>query len=197
VACTSSTTGPGLQGRGELVRRALEDAGADYVNVARSEVHGGVAAMTRMLEGEGPRPFAPPFLKDGTLVLSHVANILLHPGLRLGLVASDEASRHRAHQIQLEVTDLYAVVHDTDHPIRLALYYEEQKAEALGRTKEFVAHRLPKFLGWFERTLGGSANDCLLGGEHSYDAPSLFQVVGGLRYAGASPSKAVLRSWSR
>ena len=71
----------GLQGRGEFVRLALEDAGADYVDVTRSSKRGhGMAAMTRLLGGKDAPypPFAPPFLKDGELIVSHVANILLY-----------------------------------------------------------------------------------------------------------------------
>jgi hypothetical protein len=39
---------PSIQGRGEYVRLALEDAGAGYDDVARGS--GGVAAMMRMME---------------------------------------------------------------------------------------------------------------------------------------------------
>src|SRR5437588_12487647 len=68
---------PGIQGRGEYVRLALEDAGADYVDVARSER--GMAAMMRMMEGDSGRPpFAPPFLKARKLVIGQTANILLY-----------------------------------------------------------------------------------------------------------------------
>ncbi|MCC6899426.1 MAG: glutathione S-transferase [Polyangiaceae bacterium] len=172
---------PGIQGRGELVRLALEDAGAEYVDVTRSEAHGGVPALTRLLEAEVSPPFAPPILKHGTLLLSHAANILMYLGPRLGLAPADEESGHRAHQLQLTVTDFIAEIHDTHHPIGSALYYEDQKPEALRRAQEFVKHRLPKFLSWFERTLGG--RETLLGSEHSYVDLSLFQVVAGLRYA--------------
>ena len=47
---------PGIPGRGEFVRLALEDAGARYVDVARRR--GGEAAMLRTL-GPG-MAFAPP-----------------------------------------------------------------------------------------------------------------------------------------
>src|SRR5947207_2963910 len=52
---------PTIQGRGEFVRLLLEEAGADYVDVARTK--GGMRAMMRFLEGEEPGalPFAPPF----------------------------------------------------------------------------------------------------------------------------------------
>ena len=40
---------PGIQGRGEFIRLALEEAGADYVDVARRR-RGGMAAMMRFME---------------------------------------------------------------------------------------------------------------------------------------------------
>lgn len=173
---------PGIQGRGEPIRLALEDAGAEYLDVARHKEHGGVAALALMLETV-PHVFAPPVLKDGPVVLSHAANILRHLGPRLGLVPEDDASRHIAHSIQLTVTDIFAEVHDTHHPIGTELYYEDQKPEALRRSAQFLEHRLPKFLRWFERLLGEGRKDCLIAGEHSYVDLSLFQLVSGLRYA--------------
>ena len=41
---------PGIPGRGEFVRLALEDAGADYIDVARER--GGMQAMQRFLAGK-------------------------------------------------------------------------------------------------------------------------------------------------
>ena len=54
-----------IQGRGEFVRLALEEAGADYVDVARAK--GGTAAMLHFLDGKegGALPFAPPFVRVG------------------------------------------------------------------------------------------------------------------------------------
>jgi glutathione S-transferase len=73
---------PGLQGRGEFVRLALEEAGADYKDIARGTENAGqgMGAMIKILEGDGKGyvPFAPPFLKDGGFIVSHVANILLY-----------------------------------------------------------------------------------------------------------------------
>ena len=44
---------PGIQGRGEFVRLALEEGGAEYIDVALvpEESGGGVPAMMRFLEG--------------------------------------------------------------------------------------------------------------------------------------------------
>ena len=111
----------GIQGRGEFVRLALEEAEADYVdvcrqpggeeamtalldaeNVARLPVKrgGGTRALMRMLEDPKARhpAFAPPFLKVGRLVVAQTANILLYLGPRLRLAPKGEAGRLWAHQ---------------------------------------------------------------------------------------------------
>ena len=108
---------PGIQGRGEFVRLALEDAGAPYVDVARTR--GGMGKMMSLLEGKGsgPIPFAPPLLKHGDLVIAQTANILAYLGPRLGLVPDDDASRALALQIQLTIADSVLETHDTHHPI--------------------------------------------------------------------------------
>ena len=83
---------PSIQGRGEYVRLALEEAGADYADVARGER--GMAAMMRMMEQKGGTPpFAPPFLKAGKLVIGQTANILLYLGSRHGLAPKAEAGK--------------------------------------------------------------------------------------------------------
>ncbi|MGH8474126.1 MAG: glutathione S-transferase, partial [Gammaproteobacteria bacterium] len=119
---------PGIQGRGEYVRLALEEAGADYVDVAR-QGRRGVSAMMRFLEGTetGSLPFAPPFLTAGDRVIAQTTNILLYLGPRLGLVPKAEAGRLWAHQLQLTIADFVAEIHDVHHPIAGSLYYHQQK----------------------------------------------------------------------
>src|SRR3989442_1286000 len=112
---------PSIQGRGEFVRLALEEAGADYVDVARRLARSGmgVPALMRLMGDatlERP-PFAPPFLKAGRQLIAQTANILLYLGPRLRLAPRDEAGRLWAHQLQLTVTDFLKEVHDTHHPI--------------------------------------------------------------------------------
>jgi glutathione S-transferase len=179
---------PGIQGRGEFVRLALEAAGAPYVDVARERGAGrGVAAMTAMLGGRATpfTPFAPPFLRDGGVIVSHVANILLYLGPRLKLAPADEASRLFAHGLQLTITDFIFEVHDTHHPISTELYYEDQKKEAKARAGAFLAHRAPKYLGYFERVLAdnpaGAAH--AVGDRLTTVDLSLFQLWAGLAYA--------------
>jgi len=184
---------PGIQGRGEFVRLALETAGAAYVDVARGDdAQGqGIAAMERYLEGVAvPRPpFACPFLVDGKRVIAQTAAILLYLGPRLGLVGKSEADRLWTHQIQLTIADLVVEVHDMHHPIGSSLYYEDQKPEALRRAGDFRKNRLPKFMAWFEVVLQRNVRNAgrevphLVGTRLSYADLSLFQVVEGLTYA--------------
>jgi glutathione S-transferase len=171
----------GIQGRGEFVRLALEDAGAQYTDVAREQ---GDACMKPYLDGEhqGGLPFAPPFLKAGRLVIAQVANILQFLGPPLSLVPESESRRIQAHQIQLTITDLVAEIHDSHHPIANSLYYEDQKAEARRRAEDLRETRLPKFLGYFEQVMQrGGGRHALR--EHSYVDLSLFQLMCGLDYA--------------
>ena len=174
---------PSIQGRGEFIRLALETAGADYVDVARNE--GGMQTMMTLMQNASRPPFAPPFLKDGELLIAQVADILLHLGPKLCLAPSDEAGRLWTHQIQLTVTDLVSEVHDTHHPLASGLYYEDQKPEAKRRSEDFLEHRAPKYLGWFETVLARNPDgpQHLVGGELTYADLSLFQVIEGLRYA--------------
>ena len=170
-----------IQGRGEYVRLALEEAGADYVDVARDAR--GTAAMTGMMEHGGTPPFAPPFLKAGKLVIGQTANILLYLGARHGLAPKAEAGRLWVHQLQLTIADLVLEIHDTHHPLGPSLYYEDQKAPAKKRTEEFWNERVPKYLGYFEGLLNTGGGAYVTGRRISYVDLSLFQIVAGLRYA--------------
>jgi glutathione S-transferase len=184
---------PGIQGRGEFVRLALEAAGAPYVDVVRGDqsAGGGIAAMEPYLSARATArpPFACPFLVDGKQVIGQTAAILLYLGPRLRLAGTSEADRLWAHQIQLTIADFIVEVHDIHHPLGSSLYYEDQKPESVRRAREFRKQRLPKFLGWFETVLQrNSKNDGrdvphLVGARLSYADLSLFQVVEGLRYA--------------
>ena len=175
---------PSIQGRGEFVRLALEESGADYVDVARRG-KSGMASMMKLLERKSLArpPYAPPFLKAGKDIIAQTALILFYLGPRLGLAPRDEASRLWAHQLQLTITDLVAHIHDTHHPVSGWLYYEEQKPAAKRRTQDFWRYRVPKFLGYFERVLQRNGGKYAVGRRLSYVDLSLFQIVEGLRYA--------------
>ena len=155
---------PGIQGRGEFVRLALEEAGATYRDVWRESDRMRLA----------PDAFAPPYLKAGRLIIAQTANILLYLAARHGLAPKGEAARLRLHGQQLTIADWLVEVHDTHHPIASSLYYEDQKREARRRTKIFLAQRVPKFMRYFEREVDA---------KFSYVHLSLFQMIEGLRYA--------------
>ncbi len=174
---------PSIQGRGEFVRLALEEAGAPYVDVARGK--GGMKAMMTMMAGDKKTPpmFAPPFLKDGDFVVAQTANILAYLAPRLKLVPRDDRSQARALELQLTIADLVAEAHDTHHPIGADLYYEDQKPAAKRRAQSFIGARIPKFLGYFEARLAHNGGKVLVGTRLSYVDLSVFQLVSGLTYA--------------
>lgn len=180
---------PGIQGRGEFIRLALEEAGADYTDMALKPESegGGVLGLMAFLERSDVvhPPFAAPFLKDGERVVGQTANILLYLGARHALAPQDEAQRLWVHQIQLTIADLVSEAHDTHHPMSGKLYYEDQKAEALRRAKHFREERIPKYLQWFETLLARNPDgpSHLAGGALSYADLSLFQAIAGLLYA--------------
>ena len=178
-----------IQGRGEVVRLALEEAGADYIDVAREETSedGRRDVILTKLQDENLicPPFAPPFLVDGDFMIAQAANILQYLGPRIGLSPGDEHSCLFAHQIQLTVTDLLMEVHDTHHPISNALYFEDQIEEAKKRSAGFIENRIPKHMAYYEKILNNNPaqSNWLIGHDLTYPDLSIFQVVEGLRYA--------------
>jgi len=176
---------PTIQGRGEFVRLALEEAGVPYVDVARTPR--GEAKMEALLDdGRSEHvPFAPPFLKAGAMTIGQTANILLFLGERHGLAPSAPAGRLWTHQLQLTIADVVAEAHDTHHPIAPGLYYKDQKREAKRRARHMTDERLPKYLGYLERVLQQNTRGPrhLVGARTTYADLSAFQLIAGLRYA--------------
>jgi glutathione S-transferase len=180
---------PGIQGRGEFIRLAFEEAGVPYEDVGRLPgPGGGVAAIERLLEEPGPwlTPLGPPALRHGDVLVAQTAAILQYLAPRLGLVPDDEASRLRAHQIQLTLADLVAEAHQTHHPVGVSRYYDDQRREAARSADAFVRERIPLFLRYLDRALDSNpagGGRWLVGADLSYVDLSLFQVIAGLRYA--------------
>jgi glutathione S-transferase len=185
---------PGIQGRGEFVRIALEAAGAAYTEVPHTP--SGIPDIARP-------PFACPFLVDGRRVIGQTPLILQYLAPKLGLVGAGEADRLWAHQVQLTIADFATEAHDVHHPVGSSLYYEDQKPEARRRAHEFRANRLPKFMQWFETILERNPRNAagraprLVGGRLSYVDLSLFQVVEWLRYGFPKASARVLKKTPR
>ena len=172
----------GFPGRGEYVRLALEEAGADYRD--ESPESGSIPYLEDAGKLDTPS-FAPPFLTDGDITVGQTAAILQHLGPKLGLVPDDQRLRLWVHQIQLTIADLVVEAHDTHHPLGPGAYYEDQKAEAKTRAAEFREARLPKFLGWFERILrvNSASDDWLAGDALTYADLSLYHTLEGLDHA--------------
>jgi glutathione S-transferase len=194
---------PGIQGRGEYVRLALEEAGAGYVDIALlpEKRGGGVPALMRVLGNDklSRPPFAPPFLQAGRQWIGQTANILQFLGPRLRLVPRDEGSRLWVHQLQLTMADFVVEIHDTHHPLGGGLYYEQQKAAARRRSKEFIAERMPKYLRYFERVArhNDAPGHWLVGRRLSYADLSMAQIIAGLHYAFPRAMRARIRGYPR
>jgi glutathione S-transferase len=179
---------PTIQGRGEFVRLALEEAAASYRDMARESGRGaGVASLLHFLQGRAVQrpPFAPPFLRAGRQIVGQTANILQFLGPRHSLAPRSHSGRLWIHELQLTIADLVAEVHDTHHPVSVSLFYEDQKKEARRKAADFLKDRIPKYLGYFENILAsnGRGDRYLLGAKLTYADLSLFQIVAGLSYA--------------
>jgi glutathione S-transferase len=173
---------PTIQGRGEFVRLALEEAQAGYVDVARQK--NGVEKMMKLMDKAATPSFAPPFLVAGELTIGQTAGILLFLGAAHGLAPRAQAGRLWINQLQLTIADVVAEAHDTHHPISSSNYYEDQKKEAKKRAADFTASRIPKYFDYFEKVLGAAGSGgYFLGKRVSYADLSMFQLAAGLRYA--------------
>lgn len=177
---------PGIPGRGEHIRLALEEAGAEYIDHALDEDYA-MAYMAQIEKNTGdelnPPPFAPPILKQGDLLIYQTPNILLYLGPRLGLAPrfeEDSDGIYRINQLALTALDgLSNEVHDTHHPVSMSLCYEDQREESKRKSEDYIANRLPKFLRYFERVLRGEASGegpWLYGGQLTYADLVLYQV---------------------
>ena len=194
---------PGIQGRGEFVRLALEEAGAPYRDLALvpEASGGGAAALVKILNASSLKhpPFAPPILKTRRQFIAQTPNILLFLGHHHQLAPRDESGRLWTHQLQLTISDFYLEIFSTHHPLGDAYAYEEQRAAAKRRTKDFLATRLPKFLGYFEHVLerNHARGPWMFGTRLTYADLSMAQVIAGLRYAFPAATRRALRSRAR
>jgi glutathione S-transferase len=154
-----------------------------------------------VLEAKGIKrpPFAPPILKAGRQFIAQTPNILLYLGGRLKLARKDEPGRLWTHQLQLTISDFYLETFESHHPLGDAYAYEEQRQAAKRRTKDFLATRVPKFLGYFERVLelNHARGPWMVGARLSYADLSMAHVIAGLRYAFPLATRRALRTRPR
>lgn len=116
---------PGIPGRGEFPRLALEAGRIPYRDMAREAGEDGYKALSNnMGAARDDPPFAPPYLitPDGTAI-GQTANILLFLGERHGLAPADPEGRLWINQVQLTIADMVAEAHDTHHPVAMSAYY--------------------------------------------------------------------------
>lgn len=179
---------PGIPGRGEYIRLVLEEAGAPYTDTA--QVKDGVQEVLARVDpshtGDDVNPplLAPPMLKHGDRVFNQTPNILLYLGPKLGLAPKpgdgDEDGLYVVNELALTALDgLSSEIHGVHHPVATSAYYEDQKEEALRSAKDYLANRLPKFLGYFQRVLKSKVSGdgpWLYAGKLTYADLVLFQV---------------------
>ena len=123
---------PGIPGRGEFPRLALEAGKIPYRDMAREAGEDAYKALAKDMDrSRDDPPFAPPYLiTDDGLAIGQSTNILLYLGEKHGLAPRDPAGRLWVNQCQLTIADLIVEAHNTHHPIGSIAYYEEQKDEA-------------------------------------------------------------------
>ena len=174
---------PGIPGRGEFVRLALEAGAIPYHDRAIEAGEEGMAAIGADIgRDRDTPPFAPPYLVSGKMTIGQTANILFYLGQKHGLAPKSVAGRLWVNQCQLTIADMVTEAHDTHHPIASGAYYEEQKPEAKRRSADFREARMRTFLDYFEDVLA-KQGDWLAGRTWSYADLSLFHLIEGLRFA--------------
>jgi glutathione S-transferase len=172
---------PNIPGRGEFVRLALEAAEVEYEDMAREK---GAEALIEDLQSRGGiRPFAPPYLViDDDLCIGQTANILAVLADRHDFGAGELDVDLQLIQLQLDVTDIVAEVHNVHHPLAGSLYYSDQMDAAYEAAQHFRDERIPKFLDHFERALEENGGPYMLGDTWTHVDTSLFQLMEGLDY---------------
>lgn len=171
---------PGIQGRGEFVRLALEAAEIEYEDMAREK--GAEALVEDLHSRSGIKPLAPPYLVDGDLCIGQTAHILAFLADRHDFGAGEPETDLQLIQIQLDVTDIVAEVHNAHHPVAGALYYQDQMDAAYEAAQHFRDERIPKFLDHFESALEENGGPFMLGDRWTHVDTSLFQLMEGLDY---------------
>jgi glutathione S-transferase len=185
---------PGIQGRGEFVRLALEAAGVAWRDMAvvPEADGGGIAGVERWLRDPALShlPFEPPILCIDEQVIGGLPAILLHLGDRFGLAPRDEALRLWAHQIQVTIDGFLTELDQSQPPAGNIRQPDDQRAETIRRSAQFIAFRLPRLLVWLETVAERNAlanpstkSDWMVGRRLSHVDLSVTQLLEGLAHA--------------
>lgn len=172
---------PSLPGRGEFVRLFMEAAELDYEDIAREQ--GADALVEDLHARSGIRPFAPPYLIDGDVCIGQTALILQYLTEKEGLGSGELETDLSLLQLQMDISDFVAEIHNVHHPIASSLYYADQMDAAFERANDFRANRAPKFLIHFDNALAANGGPFMLGEQWGHVDTSLFQLMEGLDFA--------------
>jgi glutathione S-transferase len=173
---------PGDPGRGEYIRLPLEAGGIAYTEPAREAGDDFDAVVQHLSKLDRHPAFAVPLLQAGAEAIAQTPNILNYLVEEHGLGPSDPAARRYLNQLQCDIADMTAEVHDVHHPIATSLYYEDQRDEAVKAAETFRKERIPKYLGHLEKAAQASGSSWLVGDRWSTGDTSITYVFDGLEY---------------
>ncbi len=172
---------PSIPGRGEFVRLYFEAFDLEYEDIAREQ--GADALVENLHSRQGIRPFAPPYLVDGDVLIGQTPLILTYLQDKEGLGSGELEVDLQLVQLQMDIADLTQEIFATHHPVAPALHYADQMDAAYERSHDFRENRLPKYLIHFENALEGNGGPFILGEQPSHVDTSLFQIMEGLDHA--------------
>ncbi|KAK9900925.1 glutathione S-transferase [Cystobasidium minutum MCA 4210] len=168
---------------GEFVRLAFEYAKHPYNQDLKPENFMKYIKDPSSTPAGAPHAFAPPMLHHKGSLISQTPNILLYLGDELKLNGSQPMDKFYVNELTLTVLDLNNEIHDTHHPISVALYYEDQLEESKKKAKDVRENRIPKFFDYFNNVLKSNGSGYLVGNAVTYADLALFQVVDGIQFA--------------
>lgn len=184
---------PHIPGRGEFIRLFCEAGEIEYADMAHEQ--DADALVERMHALEGMRPFAPPFVVDGDVIIGQTALILQYLSDKEGLGSGEMEVDLQLLQLQVDIADFVEEVHSVHHPIASEHFYADQMDAAYDRAQNFRANRIPKYLIHFDNAIAANGGPFSLGQQFSHVDTSLFQVMEGLDHAFPNYMKAMQGSW--
>jgi len=144
---------PGIKGRGEYVRLALEEAGVSYYDVG---IHEGFNAIVDFCFKGGNKGFpvrAPPILQRGDFLVCNTPVIMSYLNRQLGWSPGTLEGDAHVDQIVAVVADAVADGRLAFHPKDFYASHKTQVEESKPYIKQYGEQRLPKYVQHFEDIL--------------------------------------------